>query len=113
MSMKIAARHVSQKRHGRSLKNEARQPSGKHRTGVDVDAVAEHLRVINWRVPMHDGASVIHRRLKELFPYPDQIVLNLMFQRNARSDASMDEQVVAAPISISKTLKEQNMRSGQ
>lgn len=53
-----------------------------------------------------DSPSMIRRGLKELFANPDEIILYLMLECHARSDAGMHEQVVAAAIDIAQALKE-------
>jgi hypothetical protein len=82
---------LSQEGNGSSIEDETCESSAEHRTSVDVDAIAHDVRMRHRRVSVHHDAAMIGGRLKELVANPDQVVLHLMFKRNAWPDSSVHE----------------------
>lgn len=58
---------------------------------------------------MNDDATVIGVGLQEFIPDPDQVVLPLAFELDARADARMDEEVTAFPVPKAKALEKSEM----
>ena len=75
--------------------HQCRQYSGLVGEGVEVDPVRHHLRFMVRRVAVHDHLRMEVRPVQEFFPYPDEILKVLPFERYAGAYARVAEEEVA------------------
>jgi hypothetical protein len=98
----------------RTFKCNRREPARAERKRVDADPVAMVFWGRRRRVAMHDNSAEVAAVLQELVAYPNQVVLNLAFERHARPDTGMGEKVAAdaeagfqAPVELQVILRQQ------
>ena len=80
---------------------------------VDSDSVRAHDGLLFRRVTVDHDAAETHRAVQEFVTDPKQVALTLMFEQKAGANAGMHEQVVAARIVQSQSLKESQMLGRQ
>jgi len=78
--------------------------------GVDPDAVRPLIHSRTNGVTMNDDETVIAVAEKEWFSDPPQIRLQLTIKTNARTNASVDEQVIAKAAGIDKAAEKLDVR---
>ena len=70
----------------RVIKDRAGQATPENQRGVDVDAIAPHVRLSNWRMTMNDILFVQRLMLQKQVANPQLVRIALLFQRDAWSD---------------------------
>jgi hypothetical protein len=90
-----------------SLDRDAGESPSPNSTSVDVDSIRADVGMRNRRVSVNDQLAVIELRFEKLAADPDEIIELLSFERNAGTDAGMNEQKVAATKPRLQALQEQ------
>ena len=60
---------------------------------IDIDAIGQHFRLLGRRMTMHNDLAKIHRTVEKLIADPQQVCWALAFERDARTDSSMAEEI--------------------
>ena len=81
------------------------------RGGVNIDSVGANVWMRHRRMTVHDESLVFPRAVEELITNPDQIVNILLLNRNARTNARMHEQEIAATELVAQALHHQFVRT--
>ena len=77
------------------FQNKAGQASGGIGGSVNSDAIAPHLWLDRRRVAVHDQFSMLRLARQERLADSQKIIAILLIERDARSDPSMAEEVIA------------------
>src|SRR5690242_6227475 len=78
-----------------AFENEGGERAAGERAGIDADAVALHIGPRGDGVAVHDDLAVLRLGLEKLVANPQQIFFDLLLERNARTNAGVNEEVVA------------------
>ena len=84
--------------HRAAFQNNGRQRAAIGGRAVDIDAVAVMCRRVDGRVAMHDQSAVVTGVIEKIVAYSEQIILSLIRQDNAGTDARMDKDHLAATV---------------
>src|SRR6516164_8144913 len=79
-----------------TLQHQTREPSGRKSDSVEVNPIGANIGPFPWGVTVDDDLAEILFVQQKIVSDPKQILLALLNERNARSNARVNEKIITA-----------------